>query len=546
MVKHTQGKGKLRMNDGIRRIIHAVRPLKNKIHLNRGIVCIAIGLVVAGTVSTVLAFSLLLYPVLFPLSKIARIYLICTGLSSLAVFFIRPGIRKVLKVADTLGLKERLVTAYEFKNYNYGIYVTQRKDALKMAENFNYRDRYRIRIPRKLILAAVCLAVSTALSFAIPSEARQLASETETLVKQVNKQVEDLEKKKKKFNDKSEISSKNLKKINDKLEEMMKKLRKSEDEDEILKTLSQYKHELEKLGREDRMKRDLANLADELANNPITNELGNSVKNNNQEEFKQKLEKLINEMAKLNAEQRKKLEDTFEKASERVEGIRQLSQTLSDLSQAVNANSEHNTAKQIASLQSGLSSISDEHVEITDEMLQELLDEMKELKYSVYNMTGDNTFMQAGITGGQSSENGSGNTPGGNEGGNNSGNGNSEQGGSNAGNRSGNTDLGYTGEEKEGKGRGPGEMQKEDYEKIYVPERLGGDGDLTQVKGAAGGEGDSFRIDSDMAPVGKGGYAVPYNEVLGKYKNEAMTGLDGDTVPPVMKDIIRDYFTSLE
>jgi hypothetical protein len=39
---------------------------------------------------------------------------------------------------------------------------------------------------------------------------------------------------------------------------------------------------------------------------------------------------------------------------------------------------------------------------------------------------------------------------------------------------------------------------------------------------------------------------VPYSEVYSEYKDEAMSGLNEAQIPSGMKDMVRDYFTTLE
>jgi len=80
---------------------------------------------------------------------------------------------------------------------------------------------------------------------------------------------------------------------------------------------------------------------------------------------------------------------------------------------------------------------------------------------------------------------------------------------------------------------------------VYIPKRLGGDTKASSVKGSMSDSGDSIRYDAEGVPVEKG-YMIPYNEVLQHYKDEAVTGIENHPVPPGMKEIVRDYFSSLE
>ena len=83
-----------------------------------------------------------------------------------------------------------------------------------------------------------------------------------------------------------------------------------------------------------------------------------------------------------------------------------------------------------------------------------------------------------------------------------------------------------------------------DYEQIYVPQRLGGDSEISQVTGTVGESGETQIIQTD-APMLKGN-TLPYNEVLGEYKEKGMTSLKDAPIPQGMKDIVRDYFSTLD
>jgi hypothetical protein len=79
---------------------------------------------------------------------------------------------------------------------------------------------------------------------------------------------------------------------------------------------------------------------------------------------------------------------------------------------------------------------------------------------------------------------------------------------------------------------------------VYVPERLKGDGTTVDL----GREGDDGQPVGDTPlPAPHGGQAgVPYQDVYGDYAAEAQAALDGSYIPLGMKQVVRDYFTSLE
>jgi hypothetical protein len=89
---------------------------------------------------------------------------------------------------------------------------------------------------------------------------------------------------------------------------------------------------------------------------------------------------------------------------------------------------------------------------------------------------------------------------------------------------------------------GGGEGQ---FDPIYAPRRLGG---------ALGDTDIQLESDPDSVPMTEGEFSqnptgqsfVPYTEVYGDYRQAANRALDSDYIPLGLRDVVRDYFTSLE
>lgn len=114
-----------------------------------------------------------------------------------------------------------------------------------------------------------------------------------------------------------------------------------------------------------------------------------------------------------------------------------------------------------------------------------------------------------------------------------------------AGDGSTNEDSGYAGREQAGGGRLPGEGQEEEYEQIYDPRRLGGDDDPGYVSGQKHEGGSSSYSPAEGIPVQRG-VMRPYSEVLPQYSREAASYMEEAQIPAAMKDIVRQYFESLQ
>jgi hypothetical protein len=88
-------------------------------------------------------------------------------------------------------------------------------------------------------------------------------------------------------------------------------------------------------------------------------------------------------------------------------------------------------------------------------------------------------------------------------------------------------------------GEGVGE-----FDPVYAPQRVGGEGENEIV----------LEPDTSDVPVQEGEFSqnpsgqslVPYNEVFSDYSDAANRALDQDYIPLGLRDVVRDYFSSLE
>ncbi len=85
---------------------------------------------------------------------------------------------------------------------------------------------------------------------------------------------------------------------------------------------------------------------------------------------------------------------------------------------------------------------------------------------------------------------------------------------------------------------------EDEFESIYAPQRLGGEGD-DSVTLESGDENQPL-VEGDFSENPTGDVSVPYNEVFSDYSDAANQALERDYVPLGMEDVVRDYFTSIE
>ncbi|MCR4436783.1 MAG: hypothetical protein QHH06_14265 [Clostridiales bacterium] len=516
-------------------IYKSIKSLKNRMHLNNAVLSLMWGLAAASGTAFFLACLSLFVPVPFVMRILAGVYLFAVLLSLTAALFLRPGNLAVIKAADALGLKERLITAYELKDDGSPLSRVQRYDALKAASQTNFKALYAIKFPKYQGLACVVLALLTLLCLALPSGAREKAAGMENLANEVKKQAENIDKERKELSKKAILSDKKLQEINQRIDQLLKELKKADTEAKAVKALAKTKHELEELQNKG-VSSELKQLGERLSESPATRDFGEALKNGNLADMKQKLEQLNNRLKNLSPEGKKELAQKFEQAARELANSPELAQNLADLSQALASGDLSSLGSHMASLENTLSQLARSDSALAQAMQQYENEVLQQLSNSL-----DSARQQISSQGGQ----GSSTAQGGENPGQGTGSGPSNKGGGGAGDQSSNRDLGYSGDESGGGARMPGQEKKKDYEGIYAPSRLGGDSSASQVKGSKGGAGQSQWSEAEGAPVQKGN-TVPYDQVLGEYKSEAMQSLEGSSIPPVMQDMVRDYFSSLE
>lgn len=95
---------------------------------------------------------------------------------------------------------------------------------------------------------------------------------------------------------------------------------------------------------------------------------------------------------------------------------------------------------------------------------------------------------------------------------------------------------------------GANQNRLEDYDSVYAPQHIGGDGGPFIVPDQQGSDGQGVDIGetppNPNRPTGEA--TVPYRDVYGQYQDQASTALDNEEIPISMRDYIRQYFGALE
>ena len=92
----------------------------------------------------------------------------------------------------------------------------------------------------------------------------------------------------------------------------------------------------------------------------------------------------------------------------------------------------------------------------------------------------------------------------------------------------------------------PARNPEREYEPVFAPEHLGGEEGTPLSLPGQGDPGDTPMSEGEFAENPAGEAQVPYSEVYADYADAANEALEGEYVPLGLRDLVRDYFSSLD
>jgi hypothetical protein len=88
------------------------------------------------------------------------------------------------------------------------------------------------------------------------------------------------------------------------------------------------------------------------------------------------------------------------------------------------------------------------------------------------------------------------------------------------------------------------EGEQDSFQEVFAPRRAGGEGAEEDIV-LEPGEGNAPLRDGDFSDNPEGDTTVPYDQVFSDYANSANEALDQGVIPLALRDVVREYFTSL-
>lgn len=420
-----------------------------------------------------------------------------------AAFFVRKVTEKeTAETADALGGAERMITTMELlgKGAQNPVEEMAVADGFAKAKEMDFAKLYRMRLPVKVLRVLALVVVLTIGAGFMPvrrdAEAEAYANAQLERIEQVKaEETPELSKEEKKvFLEAAKALEKDLKTA---------KTKKAAEE--AVREAQQNMKQLEK----ESVSKDLKELAETLKQEESTAALSEALEQGDSAAISQAMEQLLQKMAAMDKGQAASLAQQLAEAAENISD-EELQEALKALEEALENGADPSEASE--ALKNAMLSQAQQNSALRSS-LQKLNRNVgqKSLAKKVEN--------SSEFTGGEGQ---------GTEG---QGNGGQTTNGGNGGNGTGTS----------GQGRGFGHAEPE---KIYTRSAAGKDGYDAQLKGTDSDEGQTTI--TEHRTMGQAGTSVPYDTVYGQYRNEAMETLENSSVPYGMRELVSDYFATLE
>jgi len=458
--------------------------------------------------------------------------IIVAGIVLILSFFagILWGIRKTptpmqaALMADAKGHKEKISTAFYLSGKEDAFSQLQKRDAVRILEQFHIRKEFPIRIAWKQVGVLVSFTFVFVVSSLIDTPAKQEALVKHDVKKEAKEEIARLEKVEKELEKNPELAENEVADVKEQIENAKKELKEAETYEDLKKA-------------EERINKKMEMASKDVKDQTLGEMLEQAVKE--ADEQKQEEEQELFEEAK---EALEKAQNGSEKEKEAAyQKLKKLAAATGDekLAQAAEAYKNSNYSDS-------------DYANAT----QSLSQTKQNMDYAKNDNPNSNQNNNDGNNGNQNNSNTKNQNSNNNQNGNNSNQNQGSQG-------QGNGNQGNQGQNGEGQGNGAGtgggagngggagwnyggkngkEGDPKTNEDITIPDgEQGNDDNLT---GKANGNDNSEKQKSNQSKTWSGN-KVDYDEVSGEYKDKAYKKVNGSNYPSKLKDRIKNYFDGL-
>jgi len=525
-------------------IMAFIKKIKLRIHLNIIINYIIWGIIAALLCGAAVSISALLLPLYKVYLIVLKLVVLGAGIALLIGLTRIPKNYKAARTADSLGLKERIITSLELIGKEDMFAALQKKDTLSKLKELDYKSKIKFKINRKQIaLFIVFVFIITATNF-IPTKAKDKAEQKYKFNITQEEKIASIEKVEKNIKKNSTLKEEDKKELLDNLASLKKEIKEAKDLSEIDNSLTKFQMKTDEIKNKYK-ENDLNNVASGLSRNNYTNNLANAIERGDKEEIAREISNLPQNIQGANEEEQKKIAKDFSDTAKNTEDS-ELKKSLNDMAEKLASNNP----EKFKDLANSLNSFKDSVNKTMDNKYAK--NELKDIQsnFMPENKVAENQQQQnqSGQTGNnpqsdnQQGQNGS-------NAGSQSQNGNNEQGQKSGGNSENPENKSGDNENKSGDSGKEGQNSGSSNNSSKTGNGDKGSSGLTKTENGKASQGEDVYLPpppADSKTSTENNKPQDLSKVIGKYKEKAYENMNSYVIPEAMKDIIKSYFTSLE
>lgn len=438
-----------------------------------------------------------------------------------------PRAQRMAKAMDACGLQERMQTMWALKDDASAFAKLQRQETEEALLRVDPKTMVALSPPKKHLYASAAALAFCILLCLLPNPQSAILDTRQQIKHEMQAQEEKISALKDVVNKEHALSEEERALLNERLDALAEELRSGKEYKEAIKKTSELQEAITQLNQK-QAKKQLADLREALqqSDDKQVSTLAEHLDESRPESLEETLKSLMEETTE---EQRQLAAEALEAAAES-SAHSDTAEALEKMSEALENQDEAALQEALSDFQSAGSSQNSSLVSISDQV------SMTKSKMSQ---------LSAAYTGSPSSLKGSGQQ------GTTSGNGSdaAEQGN---GQGSGSTNKGQGNGSGQGQGQGQGQGNGAgagtgalvDPEKIYDDSRFGGNGSESHLSGHIKEDGAHAQAETDAGEGTLDGY-IPYQQVVGDYRDEAVRASKRDQLPPAVQNWVERYFSSL-
>ncbi|GCE06253.1 hypothetical protein [Dictyobacter aurantiacus] len=472
---------------------------------------------------------------------------------ALALWFRPTNTGTAHMVDERLSLHDRVGTAWELRDQTSVLAGLQRRDALKQLRAYTPARSIALRLSRATTITLVVLLLLLTTLILVPNPMTAVLKQQAALQAQIAKQVTGIEKLRQITAQQPGISKDEKQKIDQTLRDLESKLQQAKNPNDAQQALSEAQARLDQLRNPQSNNRTQArsSAADALNNssNANTRATGQALNSNDSKSLAQALQNLANQASKASPEQRKQMAQDLEKAANQANKDPTLSSALHQMakSMADGSSSEISDAAKAVESASNQTSSDQAGENAINKASQGLQNAANNLASATDNTNGQ---AQQGQDQGQNQQGQQGQNQ---QGQNQQGQGQGQQGQNQQGQGQQGQGQGQQGQQGQGQGQqgqgGQGQGQQGQGQGGTGGGNSNGSGahkdEPVYVQGQ-NGQGSSTQSTDNNTGVVQPGSDVPYSKVIEQYNQKAHDAIDNSNVAPNQKDLVHDYFNTLE